>query len=300
MEAIQPNLFIPGAAKSGTTSLHQLLDLHPDVTMSSTKEPVYWNSVNYISNEKINRYNALFNSSNSKIIGESTTSYMYYSNFILRIKKHFKKSPKFIFILRNPIDRCYSHYWYLVGRGQENRSFKTSFTNDAKREFSNYGDLPNYYYHFGRYAHWLEAFYTNFESKNIKIITLEDLKINPLKTINSCFLFLSISELTTLSPIKSNVSVRLKYPKLYHLNRKILAGKYSITKFSKCLIPKKQRVYLKNRLQKNTFFNTHKPLNYPELSEQDRSLVKSYYENDVKRLKKLTGHAFNGWRDFND
>ena len=46
MEAIQPNLFIPGAAKSGTTSLHQLLDLHPDVTMSSTKEPVYWNSFN--------------------------------------------------------------------------------------------------------------------------------------------------------------------------------------------------------------------------------------------------------------
>ena len=126
------------------------------------------------------------------------------------------------------------------------------------------------------------------------------MKINPLKTINSCFSFLSISELTTLSPIKSNVSVRLKYPKLYHLNRKILAGKYSITKFSKYLISKKQRVYLKNRLQTNTFFKTHKPLSYPELSEQDRSLIKSYYENDVKRLKELTGHAFNGWCDFNN
>mgnify|MGYP001026536955 FL=1 len=67
MEAIQPNLFIPGAAKSGTTSLHQLLDLHPDVTMSSKKEPVYWNSVDYTSDEKINRYNALFNNSKSKI-----------------------------------------------------------------------------------------------------------------------------------------------------------------------------------------------------------------------------------------
>ena len=41
MKVIQPNLFIPGAAKSGTTSLHALLNLHPDVCMSSTKEPVY-------------------------------------------------------------------------------------------------------------------------------------------------------------------------------------------------------------------------------------------------------------------
>ena len=36
-----PNLFIPGAAKSGTTTLHELLDLHPDISMSSVKEPVF-------------------------------------------------------------------------------------------------------------------------------------------------------------------------------------------------------------------------------------------------------------------
>ena len=39
-----PNLFIPGAAKSGTTTLHELLDLHPDISMSSVKEPVFWNN----------------------------------------------------------------------------------------------------------------------------------------------------------------------------------------------------------------------------------------------------------------
>ena len=45
-----PNLFIPGAAKSGTTTLHELLDLHPDISMSSVKEPVFWN------NKKFNSY----------------------------------------------------------------------------------------------------------------------------------------------------------------------------------------------------------------------------------------------------
>ena len=40
----KPNFFIPGAAKSGTTSLHELLDTHPDISMSNEKEPVYWNN----------------------------------------------------------------------------------------------------------------------------------------------------------------------------------------------------------------------------------------------------------------
>ena len=40
----KPNFFIPGAAKSGTTSLHELFDTHPDISMSNEKEPVYWNN----------------------------------------------------------------------------------------------------------------------------------------------------------------------------------------------------------------------------------------------------------------
>ena len=40
-----PNFFIPGAAKSGTTSLHELLDTHPKISMSKEKEPDY--SVSY-------------------------------------------------------------------------------------------------------------------------------------------------------------------------------------------------------------------------------------------------------------
>ena len=45
-----PNLFIPGAAKSGTTTLHELLNLHPDISMSTLKEPVFWN------NKKFEKY----------------------------------------------------------------------------------------------------------------------------------------------------------------------------------------------------------------------------------------------------
>ena len=38
---------MPGAAKSGTTTLHELLNNHPDISMSKNKEPVYWNNKSF-------------------------------------------------------------------------------------------------------------------------------------------------------------------------------------------------------------------------------------------------------------
>ena len=92
-EHFKPNFFIPGAAKSGTTSLHELLDTHPDISMSKEKEPVYWNNklFNEFENLEISRYLNLFEQ-DVKIKGESTTSYMYYDNFIKNIRDNFNKS----------------------------------------------------------------------------------------------------------------------------------------------------------------------------------------------------------------
>jgi hypothetical protein len=86
-----PNLFIPGAAKSGTTTLHELLNLHPEISMSKVKEPVFWNNKKfekYIEQDWLN-YKKLF-VEKSKIYGESTTSYMYYNSFIDNINKNYK------------------------------------------------------------------------------------------------------------------------------------------------------------------------------------------------------------------
>jgi len=300
VKAIQPNLFIPGAAKSGTTSLHELLDLHPDICMSTTKEPVFWNKNNNTDFKKISKYNALFKNKEAKIIGESTTSYMYFPDFISNVKENFSLAPKFIFILRNPIDRCYSHYWYLVGRGQENRDFKTCLKEDKKRDFTLYGYIPNYYYHFGRYGYWLQKFYENFEARNIKIITLEQLKVNPLKTINDCFAFLNLDELDAIHEIKANKTKKIKHPTLYHTVKKTLSGKYSSTKILKYVLPKKLRSRLKNKLISNKLINKKEDLNYPELDLNQRRWIKSLYKEDVKLLKHLTGISFNEWSDFNN
>lgn len=298
MKPIHPNLFIPGAAKSGTTTLHELLNLHPDICMSSLKEPVFWNNLSYESPENIKKYNNLFANKDAQIVGESTTSYMLFKNFIPRIKKHYQSNPKFVFILRNPIDRCYSNYCWMVGRGQEKKSFKNSIIYDLNREFEEVGYIPNYYYQTGLYFKWLIRFYDNFDPSNIKIITLEHLKITPLKTANACFEFLGIDTLETIPNIVANKTSKLNYPRLFHFIRKTYTGKYKYTKIAKYFISREKIDTIKDKLRDTHYFESNKEFEYPKLSNEEREWLTSLYDEDVNKLKHLTGLNFNEWPDF--
>ena len=296
---IQPNLFIPGAAKSGTTSLHELLNVHPDITMSSVKEPVFWNSESINVASKIEWYNSLFEDKNKRILGESTTSYMYFDNFIPNIKSYYGlNEPKFIFILRNPIDRLYSHYWWMVGRGQEKRRLKDAIIEDTNRNFEHYKAIPDYYFHFGLYSKWIANFYNNFKSENIKIITLEALIEDRINTLNECFEFLGVSALNDVPDIVSNKSKSLRYPKIHHFLKRMASGKYTVTKFAKFIFPKSFIDNLKTQIKNDKFLAQGKPLEYPKISDEERKEFYELYKDDVSQLKQLTKLSFSHWEDF--
>ena len=144
IEHFKPDFFIPGFAKSGTSSLHDLLNTHPDISMSKVKEPVYWNNKSFdtFNDFEIVRYSDLFEK-NTKIKGESTTSYMFYDSFIKNINKFYKKSPKFIIILRNPIDRFISHVNWMNGLGLEKKDINEVVMDEKRLNFNEYDDLES-------------------------------------------------------------------------------------------------------------------------------------------------------------
>ena len=300
MNHFLPNLFIPGVAKSGTTTLHDLLDFHPDICMSELKEPVYWNNVKF-NNFKLKKkqwYSNLFYNKDATFFGESTTSYMFYTNFILNVKAHYKTSPKFIFILRNPIDRCYSHYSWMVGLDLEKRTLENSIEQDRNRVLKPYNYYPNYYYNFGLYGKWLIPFFKNFNKEDIKIITLENLKNQRLETINQCFSFLGLKKLDKIPEIVSNKTFKLKHPWLYHFNLKILQGKFRLNKIIKLFISKQTTKQIKNKLKDIKFLTNKQTFNYPKISKEQRLCLQLLYQEDVKILKELTGLNFEEWPDF--
>ncbi len=307
IKPIQPNLFIPGAAKSGTSSLHELLNQHPDICMSSVKEPHFWTRPDFESytNKDIENYLSLFNLKESaKFKGESSTGYMAFPRFINHIKKHYNNQPKFIFILRNPIDRCYSHYWWLKGMGSERKEFIKSVLFDIGIEPIHSSRLPeaNYknYFQFGLYGKWLGKFYANFENANIKIITFESLKKNPLETINTCFDFLDIRRLNKINEISANKTLILKKPYLYKYAKLIAFNQIKLPQIIKNHIPNNIKILIRKHLIKSVLKYTKSNKTYPEISVNNREFIADLYKKDVAFLKKLTGLKFEEWTDFNN
>ncbi|MFT5848051.1 MAG: hypothetical protein ACJARX_000172 [Psychroserpens sp.] len=297
-----PNLFIPGAAKSGTSTLHDLLNQHPEISMSSTKEPFHLVKDNFQFNvDKFNlKYQALFNNlENIKYKGDSSTGYMLFPNFIENSKTHLKFEKKFIFILRNPIDRIYSHYWYIKGLGSESLDFKNAILKDKNIEPTINSMLPEgkfkNYFQYGLYSKWLEKFRSNFDSKDLKIILFEDLKDNPLDTVNECLRFLNLSELSTLNPVESNKTVLLRHSYIYKNVLKITRSKFKLLKPISFLIPTR----IKNNISEYIFSKTKSNKKYPKLSAEDRLWIADLYKDDVLLLKKNTTIDFSKWTDFN-
>ena len=110
------NTFIVGAPKAGTTSLHYYLNQHADVSMSSVKEPNFFSSKEVESlfyNSKCiddsNDYHGLFSKEKRQIIGEASVSYLYYEKVPNRIHDY-NSEAKIIIMLREPVERSFSHY----------------------------------------------------------------------------------------------------------------------------------------------------------------------------------------------
>ena len=295
----KPNFFIPGAAKSGTTSLHELLDTHPDISMSKEKEPVYWNNklFNEFENLEISRYLNLFEQE-VKIKGESTTSYMYYDNFIKNVKDNFHQPPKFIFILRNPIDRYISHYNWLKGLGKEKRRIDKIIEEERYLDFKEYNDYPKQYYQFGLYYKWISRFIENFGKENIKIVTFEKLISERLNILNSCYEFLGVSKMDSVNFIKSNKTNKVIFPSMYHFLRKSSIGKMKYTSISKYFLPKKIRMKIKS-LMKIAIKNWISVESKKEiLSDKQRKNLRDKYFEDVMSLKNKLNYDFSEWEDF--
>ena len=143
----KPNFFIVGSAKSATTSIYNYLEKHKSVFMSPIKEPNFFskdiefnsfrseykrdlrhNPTNVVINHSAwidhdEKYYSLFSKANSeKVIGEGSVSYLFSKLAPLEIYKE-NKDSKVLIILRNPIDRAYSHYLMNLKLGYASRSF---------------------------------------------------------------------------------------------------------------------------------------------------------------------------------
>ncbi len=180
-----PNFFIVGAPRCGTTSLHEYLKKIPRVFMSKIKEPEYFSPNSFKMNQTLpiydkKEYLALFQEIKDELaIGESSTSYLEDPESPRLIHK-VVPNARIIVMLRNPIERAYSHYLIHVRYNFEKQSFHDALRKILKK----YDPLTsNHYLHAGLYSKQILRYINTFGKKNIKILIFEEFIQNKRKAV---------------------------------------------------------------------------------------------------------------------
>ena len=293
-----PNFMCIGAAKSGTTTLYDLLRQHPDVYAPSFKEPHYFDIPSNYCNG-IDWYdNTYFNSvKQQKVIMDFTPSYLYEINAAKRIFTSLGKDVKFLVILRNPVDRAFSHYLHSKRDEYELEGFlkalsKEEFRINAARLKDDYlSELRCSYVSQGCYYSMISKYLEYFPIEQFLFIHFEqEFVANRTASIKKIFSFLGIDYIPELNyNLKSNPASIAKFIWI----KRLLKSSGWWRSIIKALIPSlKFRQILKNKIQRASIISfTPKPLN----TVQKEEIYQLYFVEEINKLEQLLNRKMN-WK----
>lgn len=190
----RPDFLIIGAQKCGTTSLYHYLSGHPAVLPAKKKETHFFDSQFHLGPA---RYRAWFPPAAARwlrarkcggraVTGEATPYYLFHPLVPERVKR-ITPGSKFIAVLRNPIDRAYSHWKLESGRGNDSLPFAEAVRREEERIGADLrrmtADLnfespvvPRWsYLARGRYAEQIERWWHWFPRERLLVLRSEDL-----------------------------------------------------------------------------------------------------------------------------
>ena len=228
-----PNFFIVGKPKAGTTALHYLLAQHPDIFMSSFKEPHHFHlehvqagvdrkrGMSGLAYKDRDKYIELFkDATDEKIVGESSTGYLYSKSAAREIAK-FNPDAKILMVLREPVDFMHSFHSQLLRSANENEpDFREALKLEESRKKGK--DIPftaTYpenllYVDQAHYAAQVKRFFDAFDSRNIKVLIYEDLRADNLRIFREILEFLEVDPDFTPQFRDVNQTRRVRFPKL--------------------------------------------------------------------------------------
>ena len=293
----KPNLFIVGAAKSGTTSLHNYLNQHPDIFMCNPKEP------HFLINKEIgleripvgitekSEYEDLFiEGGDKKYRGESSVMYLMYPEIVIpKITNNYLENTKIIIMLRNPVERAYSGFHHVKRYNiKENiQDFTEAWKLSEERYFNQKDMTPaSRYQELGLYYNQVQSYLNEFKD-NLHIIIYDDYKSDFKSEMNKVFDFLEVENIEIDSDKRYMVGGwQWENEKM----KRLMMNRNPLKSAVKMLIPFKGiRKSIRKRIQKKN------SVEVKQITEKERIMMKEFYKIDVKKLSDLLNRNLNFW-----
>lgn len=263
-----PDFIIIGAMKSGTSTLHSNLQLHPEIGMSRLKEPHYFDK---FFDKSVSYYMDQF-SSDKRLNGESTPAYTWNHIFPEVPERIYRTVPnvKLIYLLRDPIDRIVSHLHHDLYRGR----LKLKEVDKVVLQDSNYVQISQYNTQLSHYLNY-------FDLDKIHILETNALQKDTNQALNDICSFIGAGEFDFTPWIKAR----------NQSSRKYLISYYDT---AHQLLPRQMA-----KLYHLLFYVANEKIARPILKEETLIELKLRLDPDISQLKNISGREFNSWKTYN-
>ena len=292
------NLFCIGCPKSGTTTLFKILCQHSQIHTPKFKEPFFFNNSNY--QNTIDWYAKTYydDIKNEKWVLDFTPSYLYSDEALFRINEYSKgKDLKFIVMLRNPVERAYSHYLHTLRDGLEDLDFNDAIQAESERllnyENNLLSQLKYSYIYQSLYHKHLSKYFESFGRNNFFVINYDS------QFLDKSEFKLMISDLQNFLEIKiENLNIEIKENFASESRFKILQTLVNSNGLHKRLA----RLLFKSKLNRQILINKFRKLNEKKMVKKDleaefkKNLYDKYFHTDVLKIESLLEKKLN-WND---
>lgn len=185
-----------GAQKSGTSALDNYLRQHPEICLPAKKEIHYFDNEYNFRYHNVNyaKYHSFFKMTQAHTIaGEVTPAYMYWDSAMKRIWEY-NPEIKILILLRNPIQRAYSHWNMNRVKGAEQLSFLDAVSprNERLRSKLPFQNKKFAYLDRGHYTSQIRRIFRFFPREQVLIKRSSSLSHDPVGTLAEIFGFLGV------------------------------------------------------------------------------------------------------------
>jgi hypothetical protein len=293
-----PDFLILGAMKAGTTTLYGYLARHPDIFLSTPKEPQFF-SREPIFARGLDWYRGLFAGAGpEQVCGEASTCYSRWPHFgdvATRIAKHLPDA-KLIYQMRHPVDRAYSHYAHLMQERLVRGSGPWIVFEEALETIPEILDAS-------LYAVQIRQYLEHFDRSRMLLTTLDDLRARPAETLVEAQRFLGLPprDLTAEGPLTENqwgdrmARVRVREG-LAQLRR--APGVAAVAGLLPRELQRRARAWVARPRVRRLLFarqiHQHRQA-LPPMRPETRARLATRLAEPTRDLEALTGRSFSAW-----
>jgi hypothetical protein len=268
VRAALPTFITIGTAKGGTTSLHLYLAEHPEIAMSSEKEPMCFERPDWV--ERMAEYKELFQTP-AEVRGESSTAYSAYP-WVPEIPDRVRSvvpDAKLIYCVRDPIERMLAHYAQMVWD-----RFPVRPWDELMDDLEDPMNIPVWQSRYGtQYARWAER----FGQDRILVLEQNELARKREQTLRRVFEFLEVDPAFVSPKWDMNHNTARQHVRPTPLGER--AGRH------------------RGRLERVPFLRPLllRPVKKPTLTDRQRQKVEAILKPEAERFRELTGMPFADW-----